>query len=362
MAERDSSVSGMPAGDYGHAQNRRLTRTRMKHGMVSAIAAAWVTCAPAGALPDAIAIDLNPQVEVHDAQVTLGDVARIRARDPQVQDELSRLPLGRAPLAGERVTLRRDVLQRWIVSRTDIDAQRIQWSSTASSEIRLATQVLSGERIVRCASDDLLAWLSRSDAQVKVDVTAVPADVPIPPGVLTLKSRHRSSHAADSALLAKRMSVWVDVFVNGDLVRTVPVDFDVNARASAYVATRELATGSTLAADSLAVREVELSGRSALPLSPTESTGTDGRLDNLRLRRPLVAGDALSRSDVEHVPLVTRGGWATLNESQGSLHLESRVEVLEDGLVGQTVRVRLPNASSSIEARVVGAGKLEMPL
>ncbi|PCE23724.1 flagella basal body P-ring formation protein FlgA [Paraburkholderia acidicola] len=335
----------------------------MKHGVASVVATTWVVLASAAPLPDAVAIDLQPQVEVHDVQVTLGDVARIRARDPQLQAELIGLPLGRAPLAGERVRLRRDVLQRWIVARTDIDPQQIDWSDTAYSEIRLATQMLSGDRIVHCASDDLSAWLSRSDAQVRVDVVAVPADVPVPPGVLTLKARQRSPRASDAALLAKRMSVWVDVLVNGALVRTVPVDFDVNARAPAYVATRELTTGSTLAPDSLAVREVELSGRAALPLRPTDDAGTGGdTLNKLRLRRPLVAGDALSRSDVERVPVVTRGEWAMLNDSQGSLQLESRVEVLEDGLTGQTIRVRLPNASSSIAARVVGPGKLEMPL
>src|SRR5262245_56859503 len=130
--------------EHGFSVGSILSRGRMKHAAASVVTMAWLVCASAAPAPDGIGIDLNPQVGVHDAQVTLGEVAQIRTSEPLVLAGLSKLPLGRAPLAGEHVTLRRDVLQRWIVARTAIDPQRISWSDTATSKIRLATQMLSG--------------------------------------------------------------------------------------------------------------------------------------------------------------------------------------------------------------------------
>lgn len=58
---------------------------------------------------------------------------------------------------------------------------------------------------------------------------------------------------------------------------------------------------------------------------------------------------------------VVRGDWATLTAQSGPLTLESRVEVLEDGAVGHLVRVRRPNAGDTMQARVSGPGRVEMP-
>ena len=58
--------------------------------------------------------------------------------------------------------------------------------------------------------------------------------------------------------------------------------------------------------------------------------------------------------------LVAKGSQATLESSTGAIHLESRVDVLQDGARGQGVRVRLPNATEAFRARVVGQGRVEV--
>jgi flagella basal body P-ring formation protein FlgA len=122
-------------------------------------------------------------------------------------------------------------------------------------------------------------------------------------------------------------------------------------------------------ANNLTVREVEWSGRGALPISvPTILPGTEDAKNGsplaaatpLRLRHPVAAGQPVTRADVEAVSLVTRGEYATLRSVHGPIELESRVEVLQDGGPGQTVRVKLANASSAILARVTGPGTVEI--
>ncbi|HVI96828.1 MAG TPA: flagellar basal body P-ring formation chaperone FlgA, partial [Anaeromyxobacter sp.] len=112
------------------------------------------------------------------------------------------------------------------------------------------------------------------------------------------------------------------------------------------------APGDALEPSSVEIREVEWSGRTAPPARPGSTA--------LRARRPVAAGEPLTRAQVEAAPEVARGAAATLRARRGAVELESRVEILEDGFAGQSVHVRLPGASSAIAARVTGPGTVEV--
>jgi flagella basal body P-ring formation protein FlgA len=57
---------------------------------------------------------------------------------------------------------------------------------------------------------------------------------------------------------------------------------------------------------------------------------------------------------------VARGEWALLRALAGAVRLESRVEVLQDGRLGDKVRVRTPGAMGTVFATVVGPHQLEL--
>ena len=57
---------------------------------------------------------------------------------------------------------------------------------------------------------------------------------------------------------------------------------------------------------------------------------------------------------------VARGEWAVLRAVEGSITLESRVEVLQDGRTGERIRVRAQGVTGPLFARVVGPGRLEL--
>lgn len=59
-------------------------------------------------------------------------------------------------------------------------------------------------------------------------------------------------------------------------------------------------------------------------------------------------------------PVVARGEWVTLLARQGGIELEGPAEALEDGHVGQAVRVRSAGSSGSIVARVIAPGRVEV--
>jgi hypothetical protein len=56
---------------------------------------------------------------------------------------------------------------------------------------------------------------------------------------------------------------------------------------------------------------------------------------------------------------VARGDWVSLRLKSGSVELETRVQALQDGRVGDVVRVRASAATETVQARVVSNGHVE---
>ncbi|AXV76796.1 flagella basal body P-ring formation protein FlgA [Ralstonia solanacearum] len=298
-------------------------------------------------------IDLPAVVEAKRSDVVLGDIAQLASRDLAALRQLMRLPLGRLPRSGESAHLDRFQLARWVRARTGIDPQTIKWSGAEAVDIYLATHELSGEQLATAAKASLQDWLSARSTRSSVELSRVPHDLVVPAGEVKVQVRPISN----AALLTRHMSVWVDVWVDDCFIRTVPVSFDVRAYEQGYVMDLAQASGSPLDQIHMQPKEVDLT---ALPSKAVLTSLKPEAVANLRLRRPMAAGEAVTRDSVESRPAVARGDWATLHAIAGAVNLESRVEVLEDGRNGQLVHVKLPNATSPMLARVVGERMVEV--
>lgn len=362
---------------------------RSRTGAAPFIAAACVLAcgalAPAQVKAQAAAarvrLELRPEAQVRQQQVTLGEVANLSSQDLAQLRLLMALPLGTVPRSGEPVTLERESLLRWIRRRSGIEETQIQWQGPAANSVRLAVSVLAGEQIASAARQHLKDQLEARRLRADVDLAQVPDDVNVPGEKLELRARSTlgaaDANAWTAPALSRRQVVWVDVWSDERFVRTIATSFDVSVFAPGLIASEDLPAGRMIdpsrpERSRLLVHDVDWAGRNSVPVAagrvagvavPATASvrGIDGPADGaLRLRRPLAAGQVLTRSDVEAAPLIARGEYATLRTSQGGIALESRVEVLQDGIEGQSVRVKLPSASSSIVARVVGPGIVEV--
>lgn len=295
-----------------------------------------------------VTIELSAQVQVKNARVTLGDVAFLTTSDLGTMRRLMALPLGHAPRVGDAVTLDRDTLVRWMNRQAGLNTAMINWKGVTATEVSTASREVSGDAVVAVAKNALQESLSKHSVQVELQPISTPRDLMLPQGTLSFKVRR-----LPDVRPAKRMLVWVEVYSDGRFVRTVPVSFDVSAWAQSAVATLDVPAGGLLKAEYIAHRSVDIAtlGHSVW----------SGDVDGVRrLRRAVRAGDVLTSDNIEPLPAVARGEWATLHSSAGAVAMESRVEVLQDGRQGQTVRVKQVGANGSVLARVIGPGWLEI--
>jgi flagellar basal body P-ring formation protein FlgA len=301
-----------------------------------------------------IRIELPANVAVARSQVSLGDVASMSTTDLQNLKRLMVLSLGPAPRAGEKAQLSRVELMRWIQKRTGIEARQIVWEGASVTEMYRASSEITGARLAAVAVESLRTWLGGHSTRADVALAATPRDVTVPFGQSTLKVRPIPHDGQP----ARRMLVWVDIWVEDRFVRTVPISFDVAAYGPAYVCDGDLPLGTRVDASSVTLREVELTGRAAPAATPQGGVLDSG--ERVQMRRPLAAGKVLTRLDVESQAAVSRGEWVALRVRSGFIEMESRAEALQNGRVGQTVSVRTSTATTPLAARVVGPGQVEV--
>jgi flagellar basal body P-ring formation protein FlgA len=262
------------------------------------------------------------------------------------------VPLGQAPRAGTSIAISRETLMRWVGARLGpADDTRVTWRGAVEVTVRSVTHELSGFSIEQTARASLTEWLKQRASRFSAEAIVAPRDLLIPPGQAQLRVRPLPS----GDLIAARQRVWVDAFVDGEFVRAVPVDFSVAAYRPAWVAPQGLARGVPVAAQSLERREIDVAavGRKILPAELPS-------LGDLRSRRAVAPGVAVESMDIEPVPAVTRGEQVTVLARSGDMELEARAEALQDGQVGQTVRVRTASGTAPVVAQVVSAGRVRV--
>jgi flagella basal body P-ring formation protein FlgA len=325
------------------------------YALLLAAVCAALPARPAQAAASA-AIVLRPQDVATGAQVTLGDIADISAPDPMLQSRLRQVVLGAAPRAGSVVTLSRQELGRWVRAKTGLLDDQVSWAGSTGTAIRGMASAVSLSGLEQTARQALEAWLQPFSEKITLVPLAPPPDLVLPPGPL----QYRARPFAPGTVPGKRMQVWVDVWQAGRFARAAVLEFEVAALAPAWVAREALAAGSRPPAQAFELREIDLARVRrpfALQRDPVRPFGAPGQV---RLRHRLAPGDALAADDIDAMPAVARGDTVHMSLRSGAVMLEAQAKALQDGSIGQLVSVRLAAAENSIQARVTGAGTVEV--
>jgi hypothetical protein len=273
--------------------------------------------AHANALPDPggdeVQLELRPRVVAGQRALRLDDIVVIRTRDLAAIRELIDIPVGRAPRPGSEIVVERDTIARWVRSHSSLARERVVWTGPREQHLSAPVQSVAGARLEATARGALQKTFAPSTA-AQLAVVQAPHDIDVALGTIDIVARPVAPAQFE------RATVWLDIRVGGEQVRSVPVTFRVEgeqrvARVRAAPATEPTSTPKSVAVDS----------------ATRAATGS-----------------------------VTRGDWVVLQLKAGGVELERRTQALQDGRLGDTVRVRGENGP--IEARVTAPGRVEAVL
>jgi flagella basal body P-ring formation protein FlgA len=309
---------------------------------VLAVVIAVPTLGTAHAAAD-ITLVLRERVVVERDHVSLGDVAEVRTEDAELKRILSAVELGGASIHSARLYSRTAMTT---LLKPHVDVALIFWDGAHRVSVNRKSDTLGGDVLVSTAREYLSRTLRERDpslTRLEIDAEVLEA-VRVPTGSVTVTPK-----SVQGTTRSKRMCVWLDIEVNGEVHKHMPVWMNVSAYKQVHVTARALAAREAVVGADFTLEERDVSGFIGDTL-PTPSVA------GLRVRRALPAGTVARTGDFEAQPAVARNQEVDVRVTIGSIQLETKAVAEQDGKIGDWIKLRNPSSNESFVARIVQAG------
>lgn len=317
-----------------------MTRIRMLSLVVLAALAGAAQAEPT------LQVHLPRAILVDGDTLSLGTITVIRAASEAVAQEVSAIPMGRAPLPREEITLDRTTILGRLASH-GIPATQVQMSGADKIVVGRKDTVIPAEEIQK-AAETLLAKIRPGPAGACWRICRAPKDMVVPArGQVTLEARPVDRKVTGEA------EIEVAAVVGGRLAGTGTVVFRLAYEQCEAVAAVDIPAGAVLTPENVQVRTV----MSDLT-PPANWTPPFGQVAAQPLRAGAVIRPAQARQPQPAVNV--RRSSTVLMRVQGSGYaLTALGQALDDGCPGQCIRVRNVDSSRVVMAKVNTDGSVE---
>lgn len=282
--------------------------------------------------------------------VTLSDVAVIESDDAPLRRALSNSLLATLAEPGKPLKLTRARIEHVLSRYLPVWKGRYQVMGAESVLTTWAARPLDADALREWAATSLSSMLHARmpGARLEVDAYPLAAAAPVyqPPGNVSYAVRHVQLAPA------QRMTMVVDVLINGVKTLSVPVCLRVQGTLPALRLKYASAAGASLSSDMVELIETPISNRQLASFSVEE-------IASFRLRLALPAGTLLSPNDLLLRKAVERGSEITVKVARGGILVEDRGLAISDGISGAAVRVMNPRTHSDYFVTVLSDGLAE---
>lgn len=260
-------------------------------------------------------------------EVTLADVADVLPPGREAK-ALGATVIGKAPTLGwTRSLTRHELLQALVLAGHD--AGRFTFKGPREVVVQSVHVDLPMQEVLDRAEAVLRAAIEQDpEADVEIELASRPRRTQVPPGRTGMDFRPR---VRDDRVSASSAIVDVQILVDGEEYRVLPLHYRLTRYHMVLKTTRSLRAGSPLGPDSLELsRERVASTRGLYVQSFDEVKGTIARRD-------LQANKLLTLSDLGQPALIHKGQLVTVVISRGRIKVTAKAIANHDAARGEVV-------------------------
>ena len=263
---------------------------------------------------------------------------------------LPRVRVATAPAVGAWSLLARtSVVETLRLSGVDLSG--VRWTGADASRISRAMRDLGETEVRERITHELQRRFARSGGEIEVRLSRPWRSVSIPDEALEVRL-----HDLPASGLQSLVSLKVEAVVAGESAGTWFQPIQVRHWCDVPVAASALRRGSPLAeAETVMERRDILAARALLKTLPTP-------VHDYELAESLAPGQPLTDRSVRLKTVVFRGHRVDARIRAGTLEITTKVEALEDGYPGQSIRVRNPQSKRELRGVVQGEDTVLIPL
>lgn len=280
-------------------------------------------------------------------QIILGEVAEIEGDDPARVETLSQMNLGQTPPPGQSITLSMETFGARLLNSKGADLSGIDWQVPPYVKITSASQKLSGDKIVAEAQNYIFSQFKGQSADdLIVSPIGKQNDLALPPGDVSL-----TVSAPQGIRFGGPAGINVNVSVNGQLITTARVRFQVDLFEEVVVTVQPISSGTTLTLDNLKMERRNLSRSN----SSLEFITDINKVLGLAARRSVGTGIILDSSMITKPVILQRGQTVTIVAQRGGIEIRTSGVARQDGYEGQLIRVQNIDSKKMLSAKVINS-------
>ena len=314
------------------------------HRILLAVSALWaVSLASQGAEPVA-ALRLKPEVTVRTTKLILGQIVEVESSDEDVARAVRGIVLGNAPAPGHVRMVGADTIKIRLIY-AGIDPSLVELKGKFV-KVRTESQRITSQKLMDLAVDYAKKLIPYPPQDVDISVLRTPRDeiVPVSDQVVTF---HVSQQGGGKP--------WgkTQFIVRGSMGNTMlfraSVVLDIHVFGQIAVALTDIGRGETFTRENVGLKR-------------TDVTSAPAGVDSIRAFIGKKAGSSIrsftplsTRMLARQGPVMKRGDIVVLVVEKGALRIVAHAQAVEDGRIGQTVRVRNTSSNRVAFGKVVDA-------
>jgi flagella basal body P-ring formation protein FlgA len=287
----------------------------------------------------ACTVRLRSSAEVASVNPVLGDVADVRGSDESVVGKLAQLALG--PVIDPRLFTRADIQKR--IRDAFPDRAPCEISGSDYLRVSLAGRTPDREEIAALLRAHLAGVTSWHEDEIEIRSIENLKAQSLPVGEVQVRITARGIPAN-----FHRLVLPVEISIGGRVARTFFIVADARIRARVVETTRPMSFRTVLSESDLreVVREIE-DPRAAYVRSISEAVG-------MVVKRALREREILTRRSVDAASLVRNGDTVRLTVQINGIQVAAMGRALQDGKLGQRIKIRNLDSDRSLVAEVTG--------
>lgn len=290
----------------------------------------------------AVRVQGRAEAIVSGQTIRLEDVADIIPQASGYEETvviLNKLTLEKSPRPGESLKLSGvNVVE--VLKREQVDLQKVAYTLPQTITVKRASRPLRDEEVAQAITKSL----ESEGRDISFKSIEVVGSREVFPGELSVTARSSGEVRPGSIPFLLKIE-------NGD-----KEGIEVQARArieefvSLPVARRSLPRGAVVNAEDIVMARLNVNGL------PSDTTADPGRVVGFETSRQVIAGSAFQISDLKMPPVVTNGGKVTMIYTSGVLEATAAGTALQDGALGDEIKVRNEQSKKIVRGRVEEAG------
>jgi flagella basal body P-ring formation protein FlgA len=297
---------------------------------------------------DSIGIHLREKAAIQSSTIRLKDVADLQGPDAGRLATLAQISLGQSPEFGTAKILSRHEIEKSVREAAG-PISTAAFTGAPAVEVMLQGRQILFDDIAPLIRGRLAATTPWHASEIEILSIGNLEGMELPPKDATLRLSEKSAIKN-----SKNLVVPIEIIQDERILRSFWITARIVVRAEVFIAARRIPRGKIVGSGDLVLAAADIPDLDATYVR--DSAGVLGEA----ARRNVAAGEPLIRDAFIKPYLVLKGETVQLRLERNGIVLTSLVRAEQNGSLGQVIRVRNLDFSTTLRAQVTGKSKVEL--